>query len=513
MISVISENNKRIAKNTALLYIRMLLIMSVTLYTSRVVLQVLGVEDFGIYNVVGGIVAMFSFINASMSGATARFLMYEMGENNKNKLRIIFNSALLIHISIALLIILIAETVGLWFLNTRLVIPADRMNAAIWVYQFSILSTVVSVTQVPYNACIIAHEKMDVYAYVEILNVILKLLIVFLLVAGDFDKLIFYALLIFLVSTVIACIYRLYCVRHFDESKLLHQWHFENIKPMLSFSGWDLYGNMSTVARTQGINMLLNMFFGPLLNAASGIAGQVQGAVMSFAGNVVIAVKPQIIKSYAAGEYSRMVSLVMNASKLTFLLLLLLSLPLIVEMHFVLSLWLKTVPEYTVQFCVCTLLFNFFATMSVVVVTAAHATGKVKRPSLINGTLYLSVIPVSYVAFKFGLSPVTSYIFNIIAVIIGLLSNVWTIHKYIPVFSFKNYIYTVFTRCMAVFLASSGLVWWLKGIIHEEGFFRFIIISIVSTMVVVLLGFYVVLNKSMRIMIVQYIKNKICKKV
>ena len=244
--------------------------MAVTLYTSRVVLQVLGVEDFGIYNVVGGIVAIFSFLNASMSGATTRFLMYDMGENNKDKLRITFNSALLIHIAIALLIILIAETVGLWFLKTQLVIPADRMNAAVWVYQFSILSTVVSVTQVPYNACIIAHEKMDVYAYVEILNVILKLLIVFLLVAGDFDKLIFYALLIFLVSTIIACIYRLYCVRHFDESKLLYQLHFENVKPMLSFSGWDLYGNMSTVARTQGINMLLNMFFGPLLNAASG---------------------------------------------------------------------------------------------------------------------------------------------------------------------------------------------------------------------------------------------------
>ena len=513
MTSNISESNKRITKNTALLYIRMLLVMAVTLYTSRIVLEVLGIEDFGIYNVIGGIVALFSFLNASMSGATARFLMYEMGTEDKEKLKVTFSSALLIHISIALLIILIAETIGLWFLKTQLVIPENRMDAAIWVYQFSIFSTAVAVTQVPYNACIIAHEKMNVYAYVEIINVILKLLIVYLLVISGFDKLILYALLVFAVSTIIAFIYRIYCVRHFEESKFRYHWNFEIIKPMLSFSGWDLYGNMSTVARTKGVNMLLNIFFGPALNAASGIASQVQNAVMGFAGNIVTAVKPQIIKSYAAGEFERMESLVINASKLTFLLLLLLSLPLIIEMHFVLSLWLKEVPDYTVLFCICTLLFNFFATMSIVVVTAAHAIGRIKRPSLINGTLYLSVIPISYLAFKLGFSPVTSYIFNILAVIAGMFSNVWTIHKYIPTFSFKKYFFSVFARCIVVFLMSYGLVWWGKELFHEEGLIRFIVVLTVSTISISLLGFYIVLNRPMRTMILQYIKNKLCKKI
>lgn len=259
--------------------------------------------------------------------------------------------------------------------------------------------------------------------------------------------------------------------------------------------------------------MLLNIFFGPALNAASGIASQVQNAVMGFAGNIVTAVKPQIIKSYAAGEFERMESLVINASKLTFLLLLLLSLPLIIEMHFVLSLWLKEVPDYTVLFCICTLLFNFFATMSIVVVTAAHAIGRIKRPSLINGTLYLSVIPISYLAFKLGFSPVTSYIFNILAVIAGMFSNVWTIHKYIPTFSFKKYFFSVFARCIVVFLMSYGLVWWGKELFHEEGLIRFIVVLTVSTISISLLGFYIVLNRPMRTMILQYIKNKLCKKI
>lgn len=512
MTSAISKANKLIIKNTMLLYVRMILIMAVNLYTSRVVLQVLGIEDFGIYNIVGGIVTMLSFLNTSMSGATTRFLTYEMGREAKDRLERTFSSALLVHIGIALVIIIVSETIGLWFLINYLVIPADRMNAAMWVYQFSILSAAIAITQVPYNACIIAHERMDVYAYVEIVNVILKLLIVYLLTIGNFDKLILYALLVLVVSVIIAMIYRFYCVRHFSESKFVFQWYPEIVKPMLSFSGWDMYGNMSTVARTQGVNILLNIFFGPILNAASGIANQVQNAVMAFAGSLITAIKPQIIKSYAAGELVRMESLVVNASKLTFLLLLLISLPLMVEMHFVLSLWLKVVPDYSTMFCICTLLFNFFATMSMIVVTVAHATGRIKRPSLINGTLYLLVIPISYLAFRLGGNPVISYAFNILAVAIGLLSNVWTVHKYIPSFSFRKYFFSVFICCGFVFLVSFSLVWWVRGFIHEESFIRFVMIMFASTGSVFILGFYVALNKSMRKIMLEYVKNKICRK-
>ncbi|MBT9898735.1 polysaccharide biosynthesis protein [Bacteroides thetaiotaomicron] len=508
-MSEISSNNRRIAKNTLLLYIRMFFTMAVSLYTSRVVLDVLGVEDFGIYNVIGGVIAMFTFLNISMSGATSRFLTYELGTGNQEKLKATFNSAVWIHRAIALIIIIVAETLGLWFFKTQLVIPDERMEAAMWIFQFSVISMAISVTQVPYNACIIAHEKMDVYAYVEIINVILKLLIVYLLTVINFDKLILYAFLLLFVTATVTYIYRIYCLRHFVECQYTKgcKWQSDIMKPMLSFSGWDLYGNMSTIARTQGVNILLNIFFGPVLNAASGVANQVQAAVMGFAGSIVTAVKPQIIKSYAAGELQRMERLVFTASKLTFILLLLLSLPLMVEMNFILSMWLKVVPEYAVSFCICTLLFNFFATMSAVVVTVAHAIGKIKRPSVINGTLYLLVIPVSYLAFRNGLSPISSYIFNVLAVVLGMLSNVWTVHKYIPAFSFKRYFLTVFIRCLFVLLLNLTLLLWLKNNLVEEGFLRLVLLIMTSIISVCLNGFYILFDYSTRLTIIQYVKN------
>ena len=281
--------NQRIARNAVMLYIRMFLTMIVGLYTSRVVLNVLGVEDFGTYGVVGGIVAMMGFLNASMSGATSRFLTFELGRGDQKRLADTFSSALIAHMMIALFVLVVAETVGLWFLTHKLVIPAGRMPAAHWVYQMSILSAMISITQVPYNATIIAHEKMDVYAYVEILNVTLKLLIVYLLTIGNFDKLILYAALVLAVSIVIRMIYRVYCLRHFAESHFHWIWDKSILKPLLNFSGWDLYGNMAFTVRTHGANFILNSFYGVVLNAASGIAATVQGVVLGFSSNVVLA--------------------------------------------------------------------------------------------------------------------------------------------------------------------------------------------------------------------------------
>ena len=307
-MSEIQSTNKRIAKNTLMLYVRMIISTLVILYTSRVVLNTLGVDDYGIYNVVGGIVAIFSFLNSSMSGATSRFLTYEMGCNN-GKLSKIFSSALYIHIGIAILILVAAETVGLWFMNNKLVIPDDRMFAAHVVYQCSVISMMVTVTQVPYNASIIAHEKMDVYAYIELLNVFLKLGIVFILMIGRFDKLILYAILVLVVSILIAAIYRIYCTKKFSECHLSGSPDMQIIKPMLSFSGWDLFGNMSVSVRQQGTSIILNMFYGPALNAAIGLANSVQNVILSFANNVIMAFRPQIIKQYAEQNIGRMQSL------------------------------------------------------------------------------------------------------------------------------------------------------------------------------------------------------------
>lgn len=500
MVEKSSINKKRIAKNTTLLYVRMLFSMLISLYTSRVTLNVLGIEDFGIYGIVSGVIAMFAFLNAAMSGTTSRFLTFELGKNDMERLKKTFSSAMTIHILIAVIILILGETIGLWFLENKLVIPENRMHAARWVYQLSILNMMVTVIRVPYNASIIAHERMGIYAYIEILNTLLKLGIVYLLLIGGGDKLILYAGLVLLVSVVVTLIYMLYCPRLFEECKYKPVWDKSIIYPMLSFSGWDLYGNLSVVGRTQGVNILLNMFFGPLLNAANTVAIQVQGAVMAFAHNIVIAVRPQIVKSYAAGHYNDTRSLVINTSKLTYLLLLIVSLPLMLEMDFVLRLWLKNVPDYASIFCVFTLMFNLFATMSMVVLSAIHATGHIKRPSLINGTLYLSIIPITYIAFKLNGTPEIPYICSVLSVFLGMLSNAYTLKLYLPQFSVREFAVKVLAICLGISLIAFGLSYCVKCNM-EEGFLRFIMVFLTSAVSIVILGYYIAMNRAMRKMV------------
>ena len=281
------SSNRRIAKNTLALYVRMFLTMVVGLYTSRVVLATLGVEDYGVYGVVGGITSMLGFLNASMSGATSRFLTFELGRGDKKRLENTFSSAMIVHMGIAAVVLVLAETVGLWFLCHKLVIPPERMTAAHWVYQLSILSSMLAITQVPYNATIIAHENMNVYAYVEILNSVLKLLIVYLLTIGDFDKLILYAVLMLAVSVTVMMTYRIYCVRHYSESHFHWVWDKTHLKPLLSFFGWNIYGNFGSIASSQGINFVINAFLGVAVNAAVSIATTVSGIVNMFASNEI----------------------------------------------------------------------------------------------------------------------------------------------------------------------------------------------------------------------------------
>lgn len=502
-----TSGNRRIARNTLMLYIRMLLSMAVSLYTSRVVLGTLGVTDYGIYGVVGGVVGMFSFLNASMSGATSRFLTFEMGRGDTGRLKETFSSALIVHAGIALVVLLLAETVGLWLLMHKLVIPPDRLTAAHWVYQLSILSMAVSVTQVPYNASIIAHEKMDVYAYVEIANVTLKLLIVYLLTVGPFDKLIFYAGLVLAVSVVIALTYRIYCVRHFSECRFHFVWRPAILRPLLSFSGWDLYGNMSVMAREQGVNILLNMFFGPVLNAASGIATQVQGAVSSFVANIVMAARPQIIKSYAAGDISRMLTLIHQMIRLNFLLLLLLTVPILTELDFILKVWLRTVPQYAVIFCQFTLLFNFFSNMSFILVTGLHAAEKIKRPSLINGTLYLLVLPATYLSFRMDGASWFPYLFNVVAVFLGMLSNAWSLRLHVPQFSFRTFLVGDLLPCLGVMAFTLGALHLLSASL-PQGWLRLVLVTAVSTLLLLFIGWTFFLPAGIRSQILQRLKNR-----
>ena len=492
-----SLNKKRIAKNTLLLYFRMALTMLVSLYTSRVILEVLGVEDFGIYGVVSGVIAMFSFLNSAMSGSTARFLTFEMGTGNAEKLSKTFSAALTVHVLIALVIALLGETVGLWFLENKLVIPPERMTAARWVYQLSIVSMVISIVRVPYNSAIIAHERMNIYAYVEILNSLLKLGIVYLLLITSYDKLIAYAVLVFIVSIIISVIYFWYCRRCYQECRARFAWEKSIINPMLSFSAWDLCANIGIMAKTHGINMLLNIFFGPVLNAANTIAIQVQTTIHQFALNILTAVRPQILKTYAAGEYENTRYLVFNTAKFTYLLLLVFSLPLVLEMDFVLRLWLKNVPDYAVLFCKYTLIFNLVATMSSVLMSAIYAGGKIKYPSIINGCLYVLVIPITYFAFKTGRSPGLPYLLNIVFMFIAMFSNAYILKKNLPNFYIKEFVFRVILVCLFIFVVAYFITSKVQAN-FDKGFLRLFIVIVVSSLIITLLTYLLAVDKNMK---------------
>lgn len=476
-------SGKRVAKNAIALYFRMFISMAVGFYASRVILNVLGVEDYGINSAVGSIVTMMGFIKASMSGATSRFLTFELGRNNKQKLSDTFSTAMIIHLGIMLLIFVLGETVGLWFLENKLVIPPERMVAARWVYQTNIISAMLFITQVPYNAVIIAHEKMSIYAYLDILGVTLRLLILYLLVIGDFDKLILYSILSLSVSILMMSLYRIYCIRHYPESHFHFVWRKDILKPMLGFSGWDLYGNLSNMARTQGVIVLVNMFFGLVANAAVSIAFTVQGIVMKFTSGISTAVRPQIVKTFSVGDYDRMSTLIYMSAKYLYLLLLLVSVPVFMETHFILELWLKIVPDFTVWLVRWMIIFNFWALMSVVMAMGIHATGKVKRISLINGTLYLSVIPVSYVLYKLYGNLYSAFIYNALAVCVGCLCNVYTLGLTVKQITLGRFAKKVLLPIIPITLVAFAVAY-LPRFYFQEGFIRFIIVGFVSTIVI-----------------------------
>ena len=399
-MSTTSENNKRIAKNTLFLYFRMLLTMAVTLYTSRVILQTLGVEDYGIYNVVGGVIAMLSFLNSSLSGASSRFITYELGKGNSGKMKEMFSTILCIHFILAILILILGESVGLWFVYNKLVIPAERMTAALWVYHCSILTAIVSIISVPYNSLIIAHEKMNAFAYISIVEVTLKLVIVWMLALFPFDKLIIYAILFLCTQIVIRMIYNHYCTKNFKESRTMPIYHPKQMKEIFVYASWTMNGYLAIVGYTQGINILLNLFFGPIINAARGIAVQVESATLTFVQNFQMAIRPQIIKSYASNNFEYMHTLIIASSKYGFYLMLLISFPILLCVDAILTLWLGTVPEYTANFVRIMLLTGLLSPLKTALLNAIHATGDIRKFQIYEGTSLLTVLPISYVLLK-----------------------------------------------------------------------------------------------------------------
>lgn len=443
--------------------------MLVSLYTSRVVLNTLGIEDFGIYNVVGGIVAMFGFLNAAMASATQRFLSFELGRKDYKRLREVFSMSLNIHFIIAGIILILAETAGLWFLNEKMLIPPGRIEAANWVYQFSILAFMVTIISVPYNASIIAHEKMNVFAYISILEVSLKLLIVFMLQWFAFDKLKLYAVLTFSVALIIRIIYGIYCKKKLNSCSYIFVKDKTLFQTLFSYAGWNLWGNLASVSMGQGINILLNIFFGPAINAARGIAYQVSSAVNQFVTNFQLAANPQIIKSYASGDNDYMHRLIFYSSKFSFFLLLTLALPILFETQYILALWLKIVPDYTVLFTRLVICIVLVDCISGPLMTAAQASGKIKVYQSVVGGLLLLILPISYLFLKLGFPPEITMLVNlgvsIVALFVRLRMLITLIHFPLKTF-FRSVLFPIIKVCMtSLILAFIGY-----GLVQEEPF-------------------------------------------
>ena len=482
-----TSNNTRIAKNTIFLYFRMILLMVESLYTSRVVLATLGIEDYGIYNVVGGFIGMFAFLNGAMSGCTQRFITIALGKGDEQNLKRVFSTCVITHGMIAIVVFLLAESIGLWFILEKLVIPESRMATAMIVYQCSIVSTIVMIMSFPYNADIIAHEKMSAFAYISIFEAFANLGIVYLLHVVNADKLALYAILLMLVKISVIMIYRIYCKRHFFESGF--RWLFDKIllKEMLAFTSWNLFGGIAGTLMGQGINVLLNLFFGPVVNAARGVAVQVQSAVQLFSTNFQTALNPQMMKSYAAGDLQAMHVLLFRSAKFTFMLLLCLMLPLMLEINTVLGLWLKEVPKYTNIFVCLMLCISMVDAVSNPFMTASAATGRVKKYQSIVGSILLLIVPLAYISLKLGAEPYAVFIVHLTIAIIAFIARMLIIRKMIDL-SIREYIKNAILPCIKVALPSIFVSLAVKYIFPNG--LQYAVIVVITTLVIVLVISY-----------------------
>lgn len=462
-----ATNNKRIAKNTVFLYMRMLVIMLVTLYTSRVVLKELGIDDYGVYVVVGGVVGLFSFLNNSMNLATQRYLNYEMGRNGNDspRLKTIFSTSLTIHLCIAGAIILLCETIGLWLVNTQLVVPEGQLRATNIVYQTSIVSFGIIILRVPFNAAIIAHERMGIYAVMSMAEAALQLGCAFLLIAVTKYKLAVYGCLVLGVQFLIASGYIWFCLRKFKECTLRPHREKNLFREMSGFAGWNMLGSVAWVARGQGAGLILNIFFGPAINAAKGIADQVLNAVLSFTTNFMTAVNPQITKNYASGHITEMELLAYRGIKFSCMLIWIMSLPIIISVNTILHIWLGKVPDFAPLFLTLVLIDCFAGTLfGNPLMTSVSATGKIRNYQIVTSLILIAVIPASYIAFKLGTAPEIIFYFNIIFTLLSGIARFAYCHKLIG-YSWKFYFRYAFMAIAGMVAISTSLTYAVRHVI------------------------------------------------
>lgn len=476
---VVDLSNRQVAKNAVYLYLRTIVTTIVGIYTSRVVLQTLGIEDYGLYNVVGGVVGLFGFINGAMSGSTSRFITFELGKGDKQRLHDTFNSAMIVHLIIAGIVLLLAETVGLWFLNNKLVVPEGRMWAAQWVYQLSIVSALIGITQVPYDACLVAHERFDVSAYISMFSTFAKLGILYLVAYLPYDNLVCYAVLI-LVITVIARIFaRVCCIRKFEESKFRWIVNKELLKPMLSFSGWEMFGWTGHVVYEQGRSVVVNLFYGVAVNAAVALGNVLSGAVNGFAYNIIQAFRPSITKSVAVKDDKAVLDAIIKAGFISFLLFSMFAIPMIVERKMVLLLWLGDIPPYTSAICAINLTFSNFMMLSIVLNATIQAYGKNKRqnlyPSLVK---MLSVVVMCCLAYM-ETSLILVYLILQLAVVFSFVNALYLFARYVSKDMAKYYFTKAILRSSVGFFIQFALLY-IISLTMDQSLFKLIVVSFIS---------------------------------
>lgn len=473
-----NTDNQRIAKNSILLYLRTFLIMLVSLYTVRVTLNILGFEDYGIYNAIGGVVAVVAFLSNTLTSVSLRYFSFHLGKNNPTELKIYFNAVLTIYFVIAIIVALIAEILGYWLLNNYLTIPSSRLTAAFWVYHFSVFSLIVNFIQIPYNSIIIARERMDVFAYLSIVEVLLKLAVVFILRYVNYDSLILYSILLFVVAVLKWLFYYVYSSINFEETKFCIVRDISIYKELGKYLGWNTFGVCSAVVKTQGLVVILNVFFGPIVNAAYAIAHQINSAVNQFVSSFLLAVQPQIVKKYAEGEVQRMFTLIYRASKYSFFLLMIVAIPCILELPLILRLWLTEYPDYTVGFSIILIICALVDSLCIPLVTSIQATGKIKSYNIVISLAFLAFVPICIIAIKMGADAYSTLIISFVVTVLAQVVRVRYVIKLLNM-PLKDYLKEVILKLIIV-MTLSIMAPYLLSLLLSDSIVRLVIITITS---------------------------------
>ena len=494
----LSSSNKRLAKNTIFLYVRMVFVMLISFYTTRVILDALGVTDYGVYNVVAGFVSLFAVLNNCLTTGTNRFYNFALGKQDEKEMSNVYNASLRIQFIIIVVLLLLLETIGLWYIQNKMVIPPDRVYAANYVFQFSVISVFFVVLQVPYSSAVLAFERMDYFAIVSVLDAILKLGLALLISNSEGDRLIIYGFLMMLISVMNFCMYFVYCRLKFPVLKLKNKVDYRIFKPLLSFSGWSTLDPLSYIGRDQGSNMVLNFFFGPVVNAAYGISRTISGAVTSFASNLSVAFRPQMIQSYSSGNYERTKKLMYSMSKTNYFLQIIVAIPIIFEIEAILNIWLKdSIPSYTIIFAAIVMVVNCINVLNEPVSIVMVATGKIKLIKSVSLLLIISVVPIGYLLFMLGLPPYYIYVAMLFTTVINQISCVFIMSKKFPYISVTDY----FEKIIFPSIILTGIAVILPFLITHilnPSIIRIIVVCITSTIVTFVAAYYLYFDSSER---------------